>query len=72
MSKELLKWFVLRDKKTHAFFIESLKDGMTVWTLSPFLAKQFKKIEDAQKIAQDLEQSGNSVSIEEIGSIIRR
>ena len=42
-----MSFFVIRDKRTHGFFIKLDNDGVSYWSESPFVAKRFGTEEDA-------------------------
>lgn len=42
-------FYVIKDLRTHGYYMRTDKDGATYWSVSPFIAKKFKSRKEANE-----------------------
>lgn len=42
-------FYVIKDLRTHGYYMRTDKDGATYWSVSPFIAKKFKSRKEANQ-----------------------
>lgn len=42
-------FYVIKDLRTHGYYMRTDKDGATWWSVSPFVAKKFKSRKEANQ-----------------------
>lgn len=60
---EYKTYYVIKDMRTHGYYMRTDKDGATYWSVSPFIAKKFKSREEANAERQKLDNVCTIVSV---------
>ena len=47
--------YVLKDMRTHGYYIKTDRDGATYWGVSPFLAKKFSSRQEAKEASEKID-----------------
>ena len=56
-------FYVIKDLRTHGYYIKTDKDGATYWGVSPFLAKKFRSRQEANQERETIDNCCIIVSI---------
>ena len=48
-------FYVIKDMRTHGYYMKTDKYGATFWAVSPFIAKKFKTKKEANEIRQTID-----------------
>ena len=50
-------FYVIKDLRTHGYYMRTDKEGATWWSVSPFIAKKFKSRKEAQQERENIDNS---------------
>lgn len=56
-------FYVIKDLRTHGYYIKTDKDGATYWAVSPFIAKKFRSRKEANQERETIDSCCIIVSI---------